>query len=51
MRKRMLLTKLVAAISSKKRIWAIFLIIILLAVGVYFFRSLFIVATVNGQPI
>jgi len=47
----MLLTKLVAAISSKKRIWAIFLIIILLAVGVYFFRSLFIVATVNGQPI
>ena len=51
MRKRMLLTKLVAAISSKKRIWAIFLIILLLAVGVYFFRSLFIVATVNGQPI
>lgn len=45
------LTKLVAAISSKKRIWAIFLIILLLAVGVYFFRSLFIVATVNGQPI
>ena len=38
---------------AKKRVWAAFLIIIIiiLALGVYFFRSLFIVAAVNGQPI
>jgi hypothetical protein len=52
-RKRALLTKVMAAVSPKKRVWTAFLIIfiIILALGVYFFRSLFIAATVNGQPI